>query len=396
MEPIIVLATAPLLLISFFYLFLVWNVKTPARPATYFPKVTVMAYAWQSGNVIRRKIENFLSQDYPKDRFEVIIYDNQSTDETPIICRQYEEAGLIKYYRPKVPYDRKAPVLDEAIGKVATGDFIALTDPDGVCEREWVKKIIQPFIDPRVGAVSGITHCGNWHKNLFTRLRAIEDEWWNNISYTARNGKIRLTRFQPLCGCNYAIRRRTWEDIGRSHGRGLLEDLELSIRLHSKGWLVEVADAHVWQEEVEDIGQYVRQRRRWYSFKSSQVIGEEKRLDRIIGGLPQGIQMTGIISLIFFLALLLRGVTSSGIDQLELCLAASPFIMHNLALTAGIVKVKRRNLLPYIPVFTTFDALLQLLCFLEVRLRWGREQRWVMLGLGKYYHSGTEIRIDGP
>ena len=394
MDPIVILGVAPLLLISAFHLFLVWNVKRPVRSATFFPKVTVMAYAWQSGNVIQRKIENFLNQDYPKDRFEVVIYDNQSTDETPIICRKYEEAGLIKYYRPDVPYDRKAPVLDEAIGKVATGDFIALTDPDGVCERGWVKKIVQPFIDPRVGAVSGITHCGNWYKNLFTRLRAIEDEWWNNISYTARNGKVKLTGFQPLCGCNYALRRSAWEDIGRSHGEGLLEDLELSIKLHSRGWLVEVADAHVWQEEVEDIGQYVRQRRRWYSFKSMKVLGKGKRLERIIGGLPQGIQMTGIVSLIFLVIILLRNLLSSMMDYSDIYFAASPFIMHNIALTAGLAKVGRRQLIPYVPIFTTFDALLQLTCFLDVRLRWRTEQKWVMLGLGKYYHSGTEIRTD--
>ncbi|MEM3004802.1 MAG: glycosyltransferase, partial [Candidatus Bathyarchaeia archaeon] len=74
-----------------------------------------MAYAWQSGNVIERKILNFLGQDYPKDNLEIIIYDNDSTDETPDICKRYEEGGLIKYYRPARPYDRKAPVLDEAI-----------------------------------------------------------------------------------------------------------------------------------------------------------------------------------------------------------------------------------------------------------------------------------------
>ncbi len=382
------------LAISIFYVFLAWNAKTPSRPVHYFPSVTAMAYAWQSGNVIERKIKNFLSQDYPSEKLEIIIYDNDSTDETPTICRQYEEKGLIKYYRPKRPHDRKAPVLDEAIENEATGEIIALTDPDGVCEKEWVKKIVQPFSDPEIGAVAGITHCGNWDKNFFTRLRAVEDEWWNNISLTARDGKVRITKFQPLCGCNYALRRSTWEDIGRSHGTSLLEDLQVSLKLHQKGWRLVVADANVWQEEVENIDEYWRQRRRWYSFKSLDIMNGDGKLDRIIGSLPQGIQMTALFSLLTFLVILTWNFFFFRIEISETLFAASPFLLHNLALMWGLFKAAKARFIPYVPIFLTADALLQLWCFADVRLRWREEPKWVKLASGKYYHVGSELRMD--
>lgn len=382
------------LVLSFYYLFLVWNSRIAPRPISYFPRVTAMSYAWQSGNIIERKIENFLEQDYPREKLELIIYDNDSTDETPDICRRYEKKGLIKYYRPDRPYDRKAPVLDEAIEKEATGEIIALTDPDGVCEKEWIKKIVQPFSDPKIGAASGITHCGNWHKNFFTRLRGIEDEWWNNIAFAGRDGKIRISRFQPLCGCNYALRRSAWEDIGRSHGRSFLEDLELSMKLHEKGWQVAVTGANVWQEEVENLDQYIRQRRRWYSFKSMQIIGKERRLDRLVGSLPQGIQMTGLFSLLIFLGILVDNLLSPSANVAELIFAAAPFLLHNIALVAAMLKVKKARFIPYIPAFLIFDALLQLWCFIDVRIRWKEEQKWVKLSAGKYYHAGTELRMD--
>jgi cellulose synthase/poly-beta-1,6-N-acetylglucosamine synthase-like glycosyltransferase len=76
------IVTIFLLLMSFYYLFLAWNSKKASRTIDFFPNVSAMAYAWQSGNVIKRKIENFLNQDYPKDKMEIIIYDNWSTDET--------------------------------------------------------------------------------------------------------------------------------------------------------------------------------------------------------------------------------------------------------------------------------------------------------------------------
>ncbi|WP_455370058.1 glycosyltransferase, partial [[Eubacterium] cellulosolvens] len=167
-----------LLLASAYYFIIVLNFQKAKLDYEFFPQVSLMSYGWESGNVIERKIENYLAQDYPKEKFEVIIYDNKSIDETPQICRRYEKEGLIEYYTPPKFYDRKAPVLDQAIGKYADREIVALTDPDGVCERDWAKKIMQPFKDPRVGAVVGVTHCGNYHKNLFLKFRAIEDEWW--------------------------------------------------------------------------------------------------------------------------------------------------------------------------------------------------------------------------
>ena len=86
---------------SIFYLITVWNVKKPEFNYDFFPKVSIMAYAWQSGNIIEKKIKNFLDQNYPKDRFEIIIYDNKSTDETDDICLEYAKKGLIKFYQPK-------------------------------------------------------------------------------------------------------------------------------------------------------------------------------------------------------------------------------------------------------------------------------------------------------
>ena len=103
---------------SIFYLVTVWNVKRPEFKYDFLPTVSLMAYAWQAGNVIERKIDNFLQQDYPKEKFEVIIYDNDSTDETAEICLRYERQGLIKYYRSPKAYDRKAPVLDRAIERL--------------------------------------------------------------------------------------------------------------------------------------------------------------------------------------------------------------------------------------------------------------------------------------
>jgi cellulose synthase/poly-beta-1,6-N-acetylglucosamine synthase-like glycosyltransferase len=127
--------------------------------------VSVISWFWKDGNIVERKIKNFLSLNYPG-KFEIIIIDNASNDETFKICSKYSKMGKIKYMRVMKPYDRKAFALDEAIKKIAKYDILAMTDPDGVCEKKWLEKIVEPFKDKKVGAVIGLTHAGNFHKNL--------------------------------------------------------------------------------------------------------------------------------------------------------------------------------------------------------------------------------------
>jgi cellulose synthase/poly-beta-1,6-N-acetylglucosamine synthase-like glycosyltransferase len=377
---------------SFFYLLLVLNLKITKFKYDFFPKVSLMAYAWQSGNVIDRKIKNFLEQNYPKNRIEVIIYDNNSNDETKDICLKYERQGLIKYYRTKKTYDRKAPVLDQAIKKVANGEIIALTDPDGVCEINWVKKIAQPFKDPDIGAVAGIIHSGNYYRNLFTKLRAIEDEWWFNISTLGKIGKIRISNFQTLCGANYALRKSAWKSVGESHGAGLVEDYEMSIKLYNKGWQIATVDASVWQEEVENISQYIRQRRRWYYSSSQKVLEGKNKLDKILGGLPISIQATAFLSLIYFITVSAYHTLINAFTIHSL-IFGFPFFLMNFTLALGLLKVGKRRLLPYVPLSLTFDGVLLLFVFVDTKINF-REPKWLKLTKGKYYHVGSEIRID--
>ncbi len=378
---------------AIFYAVVAWNVRKPKPVYDFFPRVSVMAYAWQSGNVIERKIKNFLDQDYPRDRFEVIIYDNDSTDETREICLGYEEQGLIKYFRSAKPHDRKAPVLDQAIGEVACGEIIALTDPDGVCEKDWLKKIVQPFKDSTVGAVSGVTHCGNYYRNLFTKLRAIEDEWWYNVCVLGKSGKVRISDFHPICGANYALRKTAWESVGRSHGRSLVEDYEMTFRLYNKGWKIAPADANVWQEEVEKVAEYVRQRRRWYQPSVKKVVKGKNKVGRVLGALPYSMQATAFLSFLYFMFASVYEAMFGGPSP-NISVFIAPFVITCLALTYGLVKAGKAKLLPYLLLFLTFDSALQITVFLETKIRHRRERHWVKLGEGEYYHVGSEMRMS--
>ncbi len=392
-------AVAALYAVVLWSLVVALNFKKKKANCNSYPRISLMSYAWQSGNVIERKIQNFLSQDYPKDKMEIIVYDNSSSDETEEICRRYERDNLIKYFRSNKRFESKAPVLDKAIETVANGEFVLLTDPDGLCERDWAKKMTQPFADNRVGAVVGTIHCGNYYKNIFTRFRAIEDEWMTNIVILGRNGKTRLSRFNLISGANYALRKTAWESVGKSHGTSLVEDTEMTARLYRKDWLIEAVDANLWQEEVEDPKTYLRQRRRWYQFNATDLIGKTDRLEHVMALLPLTLQSATFLSFLYVLYLIglsMLGLVLNLTSDWGRLLTIFPFIIGNIVMALGLKKADKSRLIPYILPYFVLDGALQVYCFLESRLRCTlfKCSSWAMLTEGKYYHVGTPIRTD--
>ena len=128
-----------LLLIFVYACYLVYfafTVKKKKVEFDFFPKVSVMVDAKNAANTIGRRIENLLKQNYPKDKFEIIVYDRNSQDETETICLEYEKQGKIKYIRGK--HEIKGPLLDTAIKELAKGEILLLSDPDVVSEKNWI------------------------------------------------------------------------------------------------------------------------------------------------------------------------------------------------------------------------------------------------------------------
>ncbi len=372
---------------SLFSLFYALNFKKPSPPKEpkVLPKVSVMTYAYindWAGNVIKRKIENFLDLNYPKDKYEIIVYDNGSTGRTLKICKEYAKKGLIKHYRSDKGYNRKGLVLDDVIRDVAKGDIIALTDPDGICERDWLMKhVCNLMSSKKIGASIGMVFCGNWYKNFFTRMRAIEDVWMIDVASLGR-----ISDVQFICGANYSFKRKAWKDAG-GHGKTLIEDAEIANRLQKGGWRIAVTDAAVWQEEVEDIYDFFIQRLRWYSTPMGIIFREKKTISTILSISPWSIQTVSLFSLIAF-------IFANNLPLRIFSLA--PFLISILALVIGLVKMKEKKFIPFILPYLTFDAAVSLICFIAAKILniLKKEVRWERLSKCRYYHNGTKIKIN--
>ncbi len=104
-------------------------------------------------------------------------------------------------------------------------------------------------------------------------------------------------------------------------------------------------------------------------------------------------QATAFLSLIYFLSIFAYYSLGDALTIRVLTFIA-PFLLANFTLGYGLVKVGKARLLPYVPLSLLFDSALQLAIFLETKIRFRKEHKWVKLVKGKYYHAGTEIRTD--
>ena len=226
---------------------------------SYKPFVSIMVPAHNEEYVIANTIENILSLDYPN--FEIIVIDDRSTDNTSIVVKELEAKydKVIAFIRPQTAFPGKSAVLNDAM-KFAKGDAILVFDADATVESDFLNKLI-PHLEPAdVGAVQARKIIRNKDYNFLTRCQ--------NNEYTLdthfQTGRDAVKGAVELRGNGELIKRIALEDIGGWNNFTITDDLDMSTRLHIKGWDIRFCpDACVYEEGIVYVFSLFRQRRRW-------------------------------------------------------------------------------------------------------------------------------------
>jgi cellulose synthase/poly-beta-1,6-N-acetylglucosamine synthase-like glycosyltransferase len=116
------------------------------------PSVTVVVAAYNEEAVIADRLENLLSIDYPRDRLSVIVAADGSDDRTAEIARSFGHRGV--RVLADGPRRGKPAAINRAISHVTT-DVVVFSDANNHYEAETLIRLVTPFSDPRVGAVTG-------------------------------------------------------------------------------------------------------------------------------------------------------------------------------------------------------------------------------------------------
>jgi glycosyltransferase involved in cell wall biosynthesis len=126
-----------------------WAAATGSNPGEWCPFISIVIPVYNGVGTIQLCLGAIFRSDYPRERFEVIVVDNNSTDNTPEIASQYPV---------RLVYEREfqGPHAASNTGvREAQGEIVVFTDSDCVPDPEWLRALVEPFADPDVVAVGG-------------------------------------------------------------------------------------------------------------------------------------------------------------------------------------------------------------------------------------------------
>jgi cellulose synthase/poly-beta-1,6-N-acetylglucosamine synthase-like glycosyltransferase len=119
---------------------------------SYEPYVTILIAAYNEEDNIEATLKNKLALDYPKDKFDIIVISDESTDRTDEIVRQYSSQN-VKLLRQE-PRAGKTSALNMTVPE-AKGDILVFSDANSIYAPDALKKLLRNFKDPSVGYVTG-------------------------------------------------------------------------------------------------------------------------------------------------------------------------------------------------------------------------------------------------
>lgn len=212
------------------------------------PFVSIMVPAHNEGIVIVRTVEALLNFNYPKDHYEIIVINDNSTDNSKELLAEIQATTseqLLKVINTDNVTGGKGKSNALNIGfKEARGEFIAIYDADNTPEPNALRYLVGELVnDQEYGAAIG---------KFRTRNRM------------AQAGRFQLFKLCTIPGTNFIVRRTILEEIGGWDEKALAEDTEISFRIYMMGYKIKFQPKAVtWEQEPQTLPVWFKQRTRW-------------------------------------------------------------------------------------------------------------------------------------
>jgi cellulose synthase/poly-beta-1,6-N-acetylglucosamine synthase-like glycosyltransferase len=332
----------------------------PEKAPHYEPRVSVITAARNEESNIEACLESLLRIEYPRDKFEIIVVDDNSTDATLAIVRKFaKENSNLKVLSAKQEIDHlrgKANAIAQGID-ISSGEIIAMTDADCVVPPTWLRSTVRSYTGD-VGVVAGLTllQPTGW----FAGMQSLD---WAYILAVA-SAAMALKNPLSCIGNNFSFRKKAYDEIGgyRKIKFSVTEDFALFKAItHSGRWEYRYPferETLVFSIACSSVRELYRQKRRWG-----------------VGGkdMPPSALMMMVIAFCFH-ALLLFGIFVS-IDQKLLLLGLLGKVIGDLVLLS--IPLSRTRQLAQLKYFWLFELyfmlyvlLLPFAVFLGGRVVW--------------------------
>lgn len=171
-------------------------------------QVSVIIPTQNRSEYLRNTIISLQEQNFPKVDYEIIVVDNNSTDDTPEVVEECNRNG-----KKEVVYVKEQEIglhnARHAGAKAAKGEILAYVDDDVICDLNWLSELVKPYADPEVGCVGG---------KILPKWEAEPPEWVkqypSSLSLLDLGPEIKELKTPKIYGCNFSIRRSLLFEVG--------------------------------------------------------------------------------------------------------------------------------------------------------------------------------------
>lgn len=222
-----------------------------------YPDVCILVPCFNEEKTIIKNVCSLLNLDYPKDKLEIIIIDDGSTDKT------YQKAEkLLKHKQIKLFHKEnggKWTALNYGIERT-NAEFIGCLDADSFVAPDALKIVMAHFIDKKIMAVTSSLKVYQ-PKNILQKVQRVE----YIIMITYRKILTWINSLTVIPGPFSIYRKEVFEKLGSFVYGHNTEDCEMALRLQSKNWRIANApDACVYTTTPASFKALKKQRERWY------------------------------------------------------------------------------------------------------------------------------------
>ena len=211
---------------------------TLVRNASITPTISLIITAYNEEKVIAKKIENSLGLDYPREKLEIIVASDGSTDRTNEIVTRYQTQGVKLFALEN--NQGKSTAQNQAVVE-AMNDIVIFTDANVMLQTNAVRKMVRNFGDEKVGCVVGkVTYLNEGD----TSVSKGEGAYWR-YELLLRKKESDLGNLAMGSGPIMAIRRELFEPIDPNVG----EDFFLPIHVVIEGYRV-IYEPEAISEEI--------------------------------------------------------------------------------------------------------------------------------------------------
>lgn len=120
--------------------------------ADQLPTVTLIIAAYNEEKIIKEKLLNDIQLDYPKDKIQIIVVSDGSSDSTPKIVESLAHHNIISLFQPE--RKGKTAALNRAV-RIAQNEILIFSDANSFFNLDALKKLVRHFADDAVGGVCG-------------------------------------------------------------------------------------------------------------------------------------------------------------------------------------------------------------------------------------------------